>query len=83
MKGLKCVLCSNWTILLMYTLLAVVMTYPAVAQLSTHLIGDTTDVYINPWANYLPIDSIGDGQAVAQADSIPRNGLPHNVLGGR
>lgn len=61
MKGRGRVLWTRGGILLIYALLTLVMTYPAIAQLSTHLLGDTTDVYINPWANWWTMKALREG----------------------
>jgi hypothetical protein len=36
----------------LYILLTGVLTWPMLCQMSTHLIGQSTDTYINPWANW-------------------------------
>jgi hypothetical protein len=51
-------------------MLALVMAYPAVTQLSTHLLGDSTDVYINPWANWWTAKVLREGIDFYETDYL-------------
>jgi hypothetical protein len=43
---------SHLVALAAYTVLTILLTYPLVPRLNTHLAGDNIDVWINPWANW-------------------------------
>ena len=42
----------NLGVLSIYCVLTMVMTWPLIAQISTHLAGNDIDVWLNPWANW-------------------------------
>jgi len=44
-----------------YCVLTLVMTYPLITQMSTHLAGNDMDVWINPWANWWTRKALAEG----------------------
>jgi len=51
-----------WFVLLLFTVLTLILTFPMIVSLDTHLAGYDTDVWINPWADWWLIKAIGEGQ---------------------
>ena len=56
--------------LIAYTALTLMLTYPLVLQLHTHLAGGDIDVWINPWANWWLEKAITEGLGPFHSDYL-------------
>lgn len=56
--------------MLVYALLTVGMTYPIILQMSTHLIGDSTDAYLFFWGNWWTREALRKGLDLYHTDYL-------------
>jgi hypothetical protein len=71
---------SHWwkdsLVALVYALLTILMTWPVVLRLNTHFVGQSSDVWLNPWATWWTEQVLSTGQNLYQTDRLF---YPHGV----
>jgi hypothetical protein len=60
----------HFIVFILYCLLTLVLTYPLVCQMNTVLIGSSSDVYINPWADWWTRKTLNEGLDFYHTDYI-------------
>jgi len=53
-----------------YCVLTLVMTWPLIAQMSTHLVGDDVDMWLNPWATWWTRKALREGLDLYHTDYL-------------
>jgi hypothetical protein len=61
---------THLIILALFTVLTLLLTYPLIFRLNTHLIGDDSDVWINPWADWWLRKALKEGKPLYFTDYL-------------